>query len=79
MEGVRGRLAIGSLWTAGIRVFINLLGAANTLVLARLLTPSDFGLVAIATIVFTIVNAFTELSLASALIQHPPLFGGPDY
>ena len=71
MEGVRGRLAIGSLWTAGIRVFINLLGAANTLVLARLLTPSDFGLVAIATIVFTIVNAFTELSLASALIQHP--------
>lgn len=70
MEGVRGRLAMGSLWTAGIRVFINLLGAANTLVLARLLTPSDFGLVTIATIVFTIVNAFTELSLASALIQH---------
>ena len=70
MEGVRKRLAVGSLWTAGIRVLINLIGLASTIVLARLLTPADFGLVAIATVVFAIVSAFTELSLAAALIQH---------
>jgi O-antigen/teichoic acid export membrane protein len=70
VEGVRKQLAVGAIWTAGGRVVINLIGLASMLVLARLLTPEDFGLVAIATIVFAIINSFTELSCAAALIQH---------
>jgi O-antigen/teichoic acid export membrane protein len=70
VEGLRKRLTVGAIWTAGGRLVINLVGLASTLVLARLLTPADFGLVAIATVVFTIASAFTELSMASALIQH---------
>jgi hypothetical protein len=70
VEGVRKRLAVGAIWTAGGRVVINLIALAGMLVLARLLTPEDFGLVAIATILFAIINSVTELSSAAALIQH---------
>jgi O-antigen/teichoic acid export membrane protein len=58
------------MWTAGGRVVSNLLGVVTTMALARLLTPADFGLVALATIVLSIMEATTELSLSSALVQH---------
>lgn len=70
MEGVRKRLTVGAMWTAGGRIVANLLGLVSTLALARLLTPADFGLVAIATVILAIVGAVTELSLSAALIQH---------
>jgi O-antigen/teichoic acid export membrane protein len=70
MEGVSKRLTVGAMWTAGGRIVANLLGMLNTLALARLLTPDDFGLVALATIIYSIIQAVTELSLSAALIQH---------
>jgi O-antigen/teichoic acid export membrane protein len=70
MEGVRGRLAKGVAWTTSGRLLANLIGVASTLVLARLLTPADFGLVALATTALAIVSSLTEFSLAAALVQH---------
>lgn len=70
MEGLRKQLSVGAMWTAGGRVVSNLLSVVSMLALARLLTPVDFGLVALATIVLSIVAAITELSLSSALIHH---------
>ena len=58
------------MWTAGGRIVSNLLGVVSTLALARLLTPADLGLVALATIILSIIEAISELSLSSALIQH---------
>ena len=49
---------------------VNGLGLVSILILARLLTPADFGMVAIATVLQAIVAAVTSLSLAEALIQH---------
>lgn len=68
---MRKQLAVGSIWTAGVRAGVSLLGLANTVILARLLTPADFGLVAVAAVIFAIIGAFTALSLSEALIQHP--------
>ena len=70
MESVGKRLTVGAIWTAGGRVVSNLLALVSTLALARLLTPADFGLVAIATVIYGIIQAVTELSLSAALIQH---------
>jgi O-antigen/teichoic acid export membrane protein len=70
MEGVGKRLAQGVLWTASTRIVANAIALASTLMLARLLTPTDFGLVAIATTAFVIIGALTEMSLAAALVQH---------
>ena len=67
---VRGKLAKGTAWITTARVSANGLQLASTLVLARLLTPSDFGLVALATTLMSMITAVTELSLNSALIQH---------
>lgn len=61
---VRGVFSLG-----GARIASNILGAASILVLARLLSPADFGIVAIATAVLTVVQSCTELSLNNALIQ----------
>ena len=67
---MRKQLAVGSLWTAGVRAGISLLGLASTIILARLLTPEDFGLVAVAAVIYAIVGAFTGLSTSAALIQN---------
>ena len=43
---------------------------SSTILLARLLVPADFGLVALATSILAIVNAMTALPVSEALIQH---------
>lgn len=69
-DGMQGRLAKGATWVAAARVLIGLVGFASTVILARLLTPADFGLVAIVSTVTIVIGAITELSLAEALLQH---------
>ncbi|MEQ5788457.1 lipopolysaccharide biosynthesis protein [Erythrobacter sp. NFXS35] len=60
----------GALWLGSGRVIVNAIGFVSTLVLARLLSPADFGLVALAEAVFAIASAVTEMSLAQSLVQH---------
>ena len=67
---VRGRLLKGATWVTAGRIIYNLLGLVSTLVLARLLVPSDFGLVALGTTLQYIVAAITAIPLAEALVQH---------
>lgn len=66
---LRGGVMKGALSLGSARLVSNLLGAVAILILARLLTPEDFGIVAIATAILTIVQSSTELSLNNALIQ----------
>lgn len=70
MQEMRSRVASGALWLGLGRGVTNLIGIASTLLLARLLTPADFGLVALATTMLAIIAVVTELSLAVALVQH---------
>ena len=70
MRSVKDRLASGALWLGAGRMIVNALGFVSTLVLARMLTPEDFGLVALATALLAIFMAVTEMSLSSALIRH---------
>lgn len=67
---MKDKLARGALWVVSARVLVGMIGFASTLLLARLLVPADFGLVAIAMTVVAIAGSITELSLASALVQH---------
>ena len=66
---IGARLAKGSIWLSAARVLVNLSGLLSTVVLARLLVPADFGLVAIAATLMQIVTSVTELSLSQALIR----------
>jgi PST family polysaccharide transporter len=59
----------GASWLMIGRLVGNMVGFVSTIVLARLLMPSDFGVVAIAVSVFSVVSALFELPIGTALIQ----------
>lgn len=73
MEGVRAKLMKGAAWLTATRLLLNALGLLSTFILARLLSPSDFGIVAIATAILAISMSITDLSLGSALVQRHDL------
>lgn len=58
-------------WTAASLLTRALLQIAQTVVLARLLAPADFGLMAIVGAVYAIVWLFIDFGLSNALIHFP--------
>src|ERR1700733_13906139 len=54
-----------------LRMSVRFLGLVSTIVLARLLVPADFGLVAMAMTVWSILDTVLDLSFATALITEP--------
>lgn len=60
----------GALWTFLFRLIDRGLGLISTLVLARLLVPADFGLIAMATSVTAVIELVTAFGFELALIQH---------
>lgn len=71
MEHVRKKMASGVAWMAGARMIVRALGALSTLVLARLLAPSDFGLIAMATSLIALLELLSAFSFDLALIRRP--------
>lgn len=67
---MKPQLLKGSLWISGARVTANFLNFVGMLVLARILVPEDFGLVALGTAILVIVTAVTDIPVAEALVQH---------
>jgi lipopolysaccharide exporter len=70
VKNVRSRLLKGAVWLSGARLASNILATIGTLFLARLLLPSDFGLVALGTTTLSILASITNISLSEALVQH---------
>lgn len=63
------KIGLGSLILTASRAIVNALGFVSTILLARLLMPEDFGLVAIAVTLQAIVTAITSVPVSQALIQ----------
>jgi PST family polysaccharide transporter len=70
VKNLSARLVRGSIWISAARGIVNALGFLSTIVLARLLLPSDFGLVALGVTMLEILRSVTNLSLSSALVHH---------
>lgn len=66
---LRGRSVRGGLATITSQGTQFLLTSASTVVLARILTPGDFGLVAMVTAITGLGQAFADLGLSEATIQ----------
>lgn len=72
-ESLTARTVKGAGWLIGWRLASRLLGIVNTVVLVRLLTPSDFGLVALATSFATAIDNLSYLGVQDALVrEHAP-------
>jgi lipopolysaccharide exporter len=60
----------GSAWLIGLRWAMRLIGVISTIVLARLLTPRDFGIVAVAMILVGLFEMLNLTGQASAIVRH---------
>jgi lipopolysaccharide exporter len=63
-------MAKGTGWTVGTQLTIQGIAILSTVMLARLLVPADFGLVALATALSGALHAISEFSFHLALIQN---------
>ena len=70
LTGLGAKMARGAMWMVAWRLADRTLGLASTVVLARLLVPADFGLVAMATSVIALLELLTAFSFDTALIQN---------
>ncbi len=59
----------GGGWVFALRGFSQLLNFVRLIILARILSPSDFGLMGIALLVMSILEAFSQTGVQHALIQ----------
>lgn len=68
---LRGQIARGAGWMVLSRAVERSLGLISTIVLARLLIPGDFGIVAMSMSVIALIELLSAFNLALALIQRP--------
>jgi O-antigen/teichoic acid export membrane protein len=66
-------VARGAAFTLAARWTDRLIGLVSTVILARLLVPADFGIIAMASLVIALVDVFLDLGVTIALIQRSEL------
>ncbi|MGD9597419.1 MAG: lipopolysaccharide biosynthesis protein [Steroidobacteraceae bacterium] len=67
--GIRDRMAVGAVWMVGFKLLDRSLGLVSTLILARVLVPQDFGVVAMAMSFVALLELATAFGFDVALIQ----------
>ena len=78
MSGASGKhiLLRGAAWTVAMRWGVKMLGLINTLVMARILMPSEYGVVAMASIVAGIIESLLDFGAGTALLRKSKLNAG---
>jgi O-antigen/teichoic acid export membrane protein len=70
---LKGRSVRGGAWTITSQGLQFVISSISTVVLARILTPGDFGLVAMVVAITGLGQAFADLGLSEATIQSPKI------
>ncbi|HCK24809.1 MAG TPA: flippase, partial [Bacteroides graminisolvens] len=73
MSNLKKELFSGVFYTAVAKYSGIVISLAVTAVLSRLLSPDDFGIVAIATVIISFFSIFTDMGIGAAVIQHKEL------
>ena len=68
-QSLADRVARGAAWIVGGRLLIRSLGLINTLILARLLVPEDFGLVAIGVTVMQLLQNVSDIGVSRTVVK----------
>lgn len=63
------RVARGAAWIVGGRILVRSMGLINTLILARLLVPEDFGLVAIGVTVMQLLENISDIGVSRTVVK----------
>lgn len=68
-SNMKGKVVSGLLWKFAERMGAQIVTFVVSIVLARLLTPDDYGTIALVMVFITIANVFAESGFGNALIQ----------
>ncbi|MDO8348529.1 MAG: lipopolysaccharide biosynthesis protein [Rugosibacter sp.] len=68
-DNPKTNLIRGAAWTIGTRWIIKALGFINTVIMARLLLPEDYGIVAMGMLVVGLIQTFLDFGPATALLR----------
>jgi len=71
--GLRKETLSGLIWTFIQQFSVQLIGFSISIILARVLMPAEFGLIAMLTVFISIGNSLLDSGLASSLIRSPDL------
>lgn len=69
-ENIGKKIAKGTVWTVLMRMSIRFLGIISIIILARLLLPEDYGLVAKAVLIGGFLELMTQFGFGAALIKN---------
>ncbi|RME66436.1 MAG: hypothetical protein D6782_04355, partial [Alphaproteobacteria bacterium] len=67
--GLFGTLLRSTAWLSGTRLGVRVLGLVNTAIVARLLLPEDYGVVALGMSVWALLEAFTTFDTDSYIVR----------
>lgn len=65
----KNKIIFGLFWSYSERFLVQLITVIISIILARILTPEDYGLIAIVTVFITICDAFVTGGFGNALVQ----------
>lgn len=65
----KNHLIRGAAWTVGTRTLVKILGFINTIIMARLLMPEDYGLMAMSMLIVGLVQTLLEFGAVTALMR----------
>lgn len=68
-NSVGGKTVKGGVWVFSLRIFMRLFQLTRTVILARLLSPNDFGLFGISLLTLSMLETFSQTGFRRALIQ----------
>jgi O-antigen/teichoic acid export membrane protein len=68
-QSLSEKVVRGGLWVFGLRGLARGMGFVRTIVLARLLSPSDFGLFGVALLAISMTETFSQTGFQAALVQ----------
>jgi teichuronic acid exporter len=66
---LRSQALAGLRWTVSVRLFSQIITWGITLLVIRILSPADYGLLAMATVFIAFLSMFSEIGLGAAVVQ----------
>jgi O-antigen/teichoic acid export membrane protein len=70
---MKGDVVIAFLWQGGVKIFTQIISFVISIILARLLTPDDYGLIGMAIIYISFLDLVNEFGIGSSIIQKQDL------
>lgn len=69
-KSISTHMAKGAIWMVAMRWCLKAIGLVHTIIIARLLTPDDFGIVAMALIIFAFLEIMSNVNVDMILIRN---------